>query len=108
MGREGSMKMVSKHIRNSLKDAKDAQFEEYAGGSMIEPRSVLVAVFECQGCEPTQLINCGPLIAKTSSGEEMLVESLDVESGWASSYGNADDGRMACITEIESVFRVVK
>merc|ERR1712039_630914 len=99
----GSMKIVRKGVRDALKVAKNAQFDAYIGGS---PGNVLVAVFDCQGCEPSRLISCGPVTMNTEHNS-YRVENLSLESGWVAPNIEGDNDSLPRIDQCRIEFSLV-
>lgn len=56
--REGMVKIAKNHDLSAAL-LKTAEFDEYKSGSVGGP--VLVAVFDCDGCEPSKVVTCGPV-----------------------------------------------
>merc|ERR550539_600198 len=103
--RECRVKMVRSGARQMLKGAREAQFSEYTKGSV--GGGVLVAVFDCQGCQPSRLVGCGPVAVKTTRSQTLHVETLDIEAGWLDDSCDAE-GNLAMITGGEADFRLVR
>eukprot|EP00928_Gymnodinium_smaydae_P016308 TRINITY_DN1609_c0_g1_i1.p1 TRINITY_DN1609_c0_g1~~TRINITY_DN1609_c0_g1_i1.p1 ORF type:complete len:248 (+),score=30.86 TRINITY_DN1609_c0_g1_i1:159-902(+) len=63
----------------------------------------LVAVLDCQGCEPQQLVSVGPVIINTTGGRAVYVDTLDFAVGWADTCNGVSCSALVTVVDFGAI-----